>query len=317
MQDLGEAQLTGLADKQVVALDPLPSGFFTNLPNKYVDNENNKPVDNTNNLYDPGLIATGGGLLNSNIREIATAGSGFNTITAVEGQDYSKLENARKLSSNEYTFNTQLGYISLQQRLANDEVLAVAYQYTIGSDVYQVGEFGTDGVDATQAGAIDPTTGEPATITSQTLVLKMLKSNLTAVEKPIWNIMMKNIYQIPGGYQLQQEDFKFNILYTDPSPLNYITPVEGTSFPVPSPSNPEDRVAETPLLKVFNVDKLNYNNDPQAGGDGFFDFIQGLTVDTQNGRLIFTTVEPFGKLLFEKLRTDAAEDYDGDQNSLL
>jgi cell surface protein SprA len=77
-------------------------------------------------------VLLAGGLLNSNIREIATAGSGFNTITAVEGQDYSKLENARKLSSNEYTFNTQLGYISLQQRLANDEVLAVAYQYTIG-----------------------------------------------------------------------------------------------------------------------------------------------------------------------------------------
>jgi hypothetical protein len=24
-----------------------------------------------------------------------------------------------------------------------------------------------------------------------------------------------------------------------------------------------------PLLKVFNLDKLNYNNDPQTGGDGF------------------------------------------------
>jgi cell surface protein SprA len=42
-----------------------------------------------------------------------------------------------------------LGYISLQQRLANDEVLAVAYQYTIGDKVYQVGEFGNDGIDAT------------------------------------------------------------------------------------------------------------------------------------------------------------------------
>jgi hypothetical protein len=30
-----------------------------------------------------------------------------------------------------------------------------------------------------------------------------------------------------------------------------------------------NRVAETPLLKVFNLDKLNYNNDPQTGGDGF------------------------------------------------
>ncbi len=57
-----------------------------------------------------------------------------------------------------------------------------------------------------------------------------------------------------------------------------------------------DLVSNTPLLKVLNVDKLNYNNDPQEGGDGFFDFIPGLTVDTQNGRIIFTTVEPFGNI---------------------
>ena len=44
------------------------------------------------------------------------------------------------------------------------------------------------------------------------------------------------------------------------------------------------------------LDQLNYNNDPQNGGDGFFDFMPGLTVDQQNGRIIFTTVEPFGKL---------------------
>jgi cell surface protein SprA len=56
---------------------------------------------------------------------------------------------------------------------------------------------------------------------------------------------------------------------------------------VPFPLNPSagNTVAETPLLKVFNLDKLNYNNDPQTGGDGF-DFVQGITVDSQNGRLI-------------------------------
>jgi hypothetical protein len=39
---------------------------------------------------------------------------------------------------------------------------------------------------------------------------------------------------------------------------------------VPFPLNPSagNTVAETPLLKVFNLDKLNYN-DPQTGGDGF------------------------------------------------
>ncbi len=294
LQDLGEAQLTGLQDSEVVVLDP-STGMFNNP----IDS----PADNSNNDYDPAQIAAGTGLLNNNIREIATSGSGFNA-TVNEGADYSKLENARKLNANEYTFNAQLGYISLQQRLANDEVLAVAYQYTIGDKVYQVGEFGNDGVDATIVSGNNPSN---QAIITQSLILKMLKSNLTNVKNPVWNLMMKNIYQIPGAYQLKQENFRFNILYTDPSPLNYITPATGSSFP-PNPT-PGNEVAETPLLKVFNLDRLNFNNDPQTGGDGFFDFMQGMTIDTQNGRIIFTTKEPFGELLFSKLSTGTGEDY--------
>ncbi len=286
IQDLGESQLSGLTDSEVVVLSP-SAGMFS----QPVDS----PSDNTNNKYNPDLIKLGTGLLNSNIREMVTANSGFNA-TVSEGQDYSKLENARKLNSNEYTFHPQLGYISLQQKLANDEVLAVAYQYTIGEIVYQVGEFGNDGVDATVVTGSTPST---QAVITQSLILKMLKSNLTNVKNPVWNLMMKNIYQIPGAYQLKKEDFRFNILYTDPSPLNYITPVVGSSFPLnPTPDN---KVAETPLLKLFNLDKLNYNNDPQVGGDGFFDFMPGLTIDTQNGRIIFTVKEPFGELLFSKL----------------
>ena len=302
LQDLGEAPLTNYNDAVVVTNEP---GFFNVAANT--------PSDNSNNDYDPELIGAGG-LLNNNIREIVTASSGFNNTTPVsEGRDYSKLENARKLLPNEFTFHPQLGYISLQQRLTNDEVLAVAYQYTIGGDVYQVGEFGTDGVEATQVGGVDPVTQQPSTISTRSLVLKMLKSSLTDVENPVWNLMMKNIYQIPGAFQLEQEDFRFNILYTNPSPLNYIQPVPGTFFPDQVPGNTvpiEDKVAETPLLKVFDLDRLNYNNDPQVGGDGFFDFLPGITVDTQNGRIIFTRVEPFGKTLFEKLRLSPSEDYD-------
>ena len=302
LQDLGEAQISGITDAEIVSLNPVPAGFF----DKPVDT----PADNKNNLYDPGRIDdsnTGSGYLNPNIREIATASAGFNVVSPVEGLDFSKLENARKLNANEFTFHPQLGYVSLQQRLSNDEVLAVAYQYTVGDQVYQVGEFGNDGVDATQPGSTDPTTGQPETITTQALVLKMLKSNLSNVEKPVWNLMMKNIYQIPGAFQLEQQDFRFNILYSDPSPINYITPVVGSTFPANPPI--DKRVTDTPLLKVFNVDKLNFNNDPQAGGDGFFDFIPGLTVDTQNGRLIFTTVEPFGSLIFDKLKDNPSQIY--------
>jgi len=298
LQDIGEAPISGVLSQEIVAIDLVNNpSFFTGAVGK--------PADNTNNKFNPNLI--GSNFLNRNIREVATAGNGFSLTTGSmdEGLDYAKLENARKLTATEFTYHPQLGYVSLNQKLANDEVLAVAYQYTIGSQVYQVGEFGTDGVDATQVSA----SGIP---TSQALILKMIKSNLTTINQkapnntltmPTWNLMMKNIYQIPGAYQLQQEDFRFNILYTDPSPINYISEVNASN-PLPV------GVAETPLLKVFNVDKLNYTNDPQEGGDGFFDFVPGVTIDTQYGRIIFTTKEPFGEHIFEKLRTTITEDYD-------
>jgi cell surface protein SprA len=301
LQDLGEAQITGVPDNQVVVISN-SAGFF----NAGIDS----PTRNNNNKYDPATIGQAGAYLNSNIREIVTAKSGFNNANTSEGTDYSVLENARKLTANEYTFNAQLGYISLQQRLANDEILAVAYEYTIGGEVYQVGEFGSDGVDAT---VVTGNNNANQAIITQSLVLKMLKSNLTNVQNPVWNLMMKNVYQIPQAYQIKQDDFRLNILYTDPSPINYITPVSGTTFP----SNPtaDNKVDQTPLLNVFNLDRLNYNNDPQTGGDGFFDYIPGVTVDVQNGRIIFTTKEPFGELLFKKLQNSGSGETYDDPNS--
>ncbi|UUW10743.1 cell surface protein SprA [Flavobacterium plurextorum] len=295
LQDLGEGQISGIPDNEVVVISS-STGFFNNP----IDT----PTNNTNNKYDPATIGQAGAYLNSNIREIVTAKSGFNNTNVSEATDYSVLENARKLTAAEYTFNPQLGYLSLQQRLANDEILAVAFEYTVGGKVYQVGEFGSDGIDGTVVTGNN--NGNQAIIT-QSLVLKMLKSNLTNVKNPVWNLMMKNVYQIPQAYQIKQDDFRLNILYTDPSPINYITPVQGTTFP-PNPA-PDNKVEQTPLLNVFNLDRLNYNNDPQTGGDGFFDYIPGITVDVQNGRVIFTTKEPFGELIFKKLQNSTGETY--------
>jgi cell surface protein SprA len=76
--------------------------------------------------------------------------------------------------------------------------------------------------------------------------------------------------------------------------LNYISPVDGSPFP----ANPtaDNKVQETPL-QVFNLDKLNYNNDRQTGGDGFM-ILPGITIDSQS-RIIFTTKEPFGELFLK------------------
>ncbi|MDX6189039.1 cell surface protein SprA [Flavobacterium sp. Fl-318] len=298
LQDLGEAQIQGIPDNEVVVIGSTANFFVAGI---------GTPSDNKNNKYDPATIGTGG-FLNQKVREIVTAKSGFN-VDVSEGVDYSVLENARKLTTNEYTFNAQLGYISLQQRLANDEILAVAFEYTVGDKIYRVGEFGSDGVDGT---LVTGNNTPNQTIITQSLILKMLKSSLTNVKNPVWNLMMKNVYQIPQAYQIKQDDFRLNILYTDPSPINYISPVAGTHFPDDNPANPNPAnyyITKTPLLNVFDIDKLNYNNDPQKGGDGFFDYIPGITVDAQNGRIIFTTKEPFGELLFQKLKGAAGEDY--------
>ena len=118
-------------------------------------------------------------------------------------------------------------------------------------------------------------------IENNTLILKLLKSNITNITDPIWDLMMKNIYAT-GAYSLSEEDFKMNILYSDPTSRNYITPVEegpGSGWP----EGLEERI----LLNVFNLDRLNVYNDIQPGGDGFFDFISGQTIDVQNGRIIF------------------------------
>lgn len=287
LQDIGESDPTN------IGLTVPPGGFINAARSAYPDNGNND--------FNPfGINGGAQTLLNPAIRDVATVGQGFNGVQVSEGTDYVTLENARRLDPGEYKLNSQLGYISLNQRLTNDEVLAVSYQFTVNGKVYQVGEFSNDGVEAnggTQpGGGNNPPGGEGGL--AQNLVVKLLKSSITNVQEPIWDLMMKNIYPI-GAYQLEREDFKLNIFYTDPSPLNYIEKVQG------GPDLPED-VEDEILLKVFNLDRLNFNNDPVQGGDGFFDFLPGITVDEQNGRIIFTTVEPFGKHLFDELNVPAA-----------
>ncbi len=286
IQDLGEALK---ADTRIGNANGEPGGFFNisgSLPNL--------PRNGAND-YDPALIGSGGGVLNSEIRDIATVDDGFTIATGYQinqGFDYAILENARKLEQGrDFQFNSQLGYISLNQRLSNDEVLGVAFQYTYNGQVYQVGEFANGGLDAT---TISPGVETPE-INNNTLVLKLLKSNITNVNDPIWDLMMKNIYAT-GAFQLSQEDFKLNILYTESTPRNYITPVAegpGTGWP----AGLQDRI----LIDVFNLDRLNVYNDVQPGGDGFFDFVPGTTVNTQGGQIIFTKVEPFGEYLFDLL----------------
>jgi cell surface protein SprA len=223
--------------------------------------------DNSINSLDPNLLPPG-------VREISQVSTSLTSLGLNEGNDFVMLENARKLNENEFYFDPRLGYISLNQALNTDEVLAIAFQYTFNGKTYQVGEFSNDGVEV-----------------PNNLVVKLLKSNITNVKLPIWDLMMKNIYSV-GDYQISPVDFRMDILYQYDDtgvPLNYLK---------------DSPVKDQILLRVFNLDKLNKNNDPQP--DGYFDFINNLTIDSKNGRIIFPSAQPFGSYLENKFAGDQA-----------
>ncbi|MDR1763890.1 MAG: cell surface protein SprA [Dysgonamonadaceae bacterium] len=211
-------------------------------------------------------------------RDISSVTSIFDGSPFIVGQDFEKIENARKLSASDYTLNSQLGYISLRTALQPDEVLAVAYSYTYNGQVYQVGEFSTD---------------SPGN-TSSALFVKLLKGTSFSPSSYTWPLMMKNIYSITGGQTLDSDKFRFNVKYRNDSigvAMNYIS---------------EGAIANKLLIRVENLDRLDARNEPYP--DGYFDFISGLTVYPETGKIIFPVVEPFGSHLRKMIADDAIAD---------
>jgi cell surface protein SprA len=197
------------------------------------------------------------------------------------GTHYERVNNMRKLTPTEFSYNTRLGFISLKQSLNNAEVLAVSYEYTLNGNTYQVGTISQDGFAAPQA-----------------LILKLLKPSITRVklsnnaQAPLWANMMKNVYSL-GAFGIAPENFRLDVWYNNPTTgvnQNYI------------PRQPLDGQI---LLQVLNLDKIDAQQMPYP--DGFFDFIpnaatNGGLIDAQNGRIYFPVVEPFGNHLAKKIR---------------
>ncbi len=219
------------------------------------------PANDANGLYDE---------LNSNdnVRDLDNAVSTLQSSAfgLSQGEDFEKVR-ARILSSSEYTYHPDLGYISLNLTLQPDEVLGVAYEYTYNGEVNQVGEFTND----------LPTDAD----TLNVMFVKMLKSASQTTSLPIWDLMMKNVYSI-GAYQVNPQDFKLDVFYQDP----------GGGFIRSLPEGPN---AGRNIITLLNLDNLNSTSDPFA--DGRFDFVPGLTINPQNGRVIFPVLEPFGSSL--------------------
>ncbi|MDR0412671.1 MAG: cell surface protein SprA, partial [Dysgonamonadaceae bacterium] len=230
------------------------------------------PYNRSNDLYE-NLIQNHSGARSSSLVNQVLGGAGFQG-----GDDYEKIENARKLNEHsDYTLNKQLGYLSLRTPLQPDEVLAVAFEYSYRNQVYQVGEFSTDNPNGT----------------GDNLYLKLIKGTTSSPSSPGWNLVMRNVYTI-SMRGIEKERFRMDIKYQSDTTgvyMNYIT---------------EGAIANRPLLSVENLDRLDSREEPYS--DGFFDYVEGYTVRSQEGRIIFPVVQPFGKHLRKQIGDDIIAD---------
>ena len=196
-------------------------------------------------------------------RDISQATQTLDGFGLSGGVDYEKLENARLLNSSEYILNEALGYISLKSTLQTDQVLAVAYEYTYRGQNYQVGEFSTDRQNNREA-----------------LFVKALRNTACTPKMPNWNLMMKNVYSLNAS-SIQKEKFRLDIKILSDTTGVYLSYI------------PEPALKSKKIIQLIGLDRLDNNN--RRNPNGYFDYVEGYTIDASSGRVYFPVVEPFGK----------------------
>jgi cell surface protein SprA len=281
LSDLGESDLskyTSGAMTQFPPVSPLPT-FLTDITGiPLPDNKANNLFDRLVN--DPGV---------NQIDKTSAILSGPN-YRLRQNRDF-EVFRGRLLNSSEYTFNPQLGTISLNIRLRPNQVLAVSYKYfyTARCDtIYTVGQIASEGLESS---SITDPTGQQRATPPKVIFTKLLKSTNQVTNIPSWDLMMKNVYNLQTS-SLNREGFDFDIFYEDDFDDGSLKKFL-----------PEESLRNIPLLQLFGVDRLNRFGDPQA--DGAFDYIPGVTIIERTGSIVFPVLEPFGSTL-DSLITDPA-----------
>jgi len=231
-------------------------------PNIGPGNPNSPASNGANSLY--GNISS-----NPAFRPFDTGSRAMESALGIrKGVDFEQINGARKLQETEYFFNPQLGYLSLFRKLQNDEVLAVSYEYTYNGQVYKVGELTEDYQDRAE---------------DELIFMKLLRPARINTRIPTWDLMMKNVYNLNSS-QILREGFQLQVIYRD----------DRTGLDNPSLLEGEN-VKDVPLIRLTGLDNLNPQNDPAP--DGNFDYVEGLTMISNRGLLIFPVLEPFGSNL--------------------
>ncbi len=272
--NIGSATQT---NRNILAFSDLGENIPDPTQTLIIGNPGTLPQNASNNLLNPGILTSTPDSLRTIANVNALLGPLAITNEFREKKNYETVTQAKLLSPNEYYFNPLLGFISLNVALNANQVLAVAFEYSVSGTTYHVGDLSTDGI----------IQGNKA------LFAKLIKSTDFNPHSYTWNLMMKNVYSL-GGYNIDTKDFRLDVVYQDDqigTNINFI------------PAGPPT-VKGIPLIKLLNLDQLNTNNDPQP--DGLFDIVRGVTINLQSGKVIFPVREPFGDYLRLKFGSDQA-----------
>lgn len=252
--------------KNVLALMDLgePDTVYNKAAVSLLPNSDTVMDNNANDLWRNVLADT-------TFRSEQNTANVLSNIGLNQGTDYQVITNARLLDPERgYTFHPELGYISLTTALQNEEALAVAYEYTTSDgSVHQVGELLED-----FSGLND----------DAIVIMKMLKPSSINTNLPTWRLMMKNIYSL-GTSKIDNENFQLRVIYED----------DFSGKDNPNLQDGNEAIRDKPLISHLGLDILNQNGD--AAPDGNFDFLEGATINSDRGYVIFPSVQPFGESL--------------------
>lgn len=246
------------------------------------------PDNRSNNLYER-IVG------NPATRTIDQAVSTLQNLGLQQAKDFEKVS-ARKLQPSEYTYNPDLGFISLNINVQPDQVVAVSYQYSYNGQAYKVGELAQN-QEVTGVRDLRPNVPRDTLSDLKVLFVKLLKSTTQRTDVPTWDLMMKNVYSI-GAFNVNPQEFRLDVFYDDPG-RGYKRFLPGVEVYGKDNSGNVVPLSNPPLLRVFNLDQLNTQGDPQP--DGVFDFVPGITINLRNGRVMFPVLEPFGSSLKAKI----------------
>ncbi|MEE9466000.1 MAG: cell surface protein SprA, partial [Candidatus Neomarinimicrobiota bacterium] len=221
--------------------------------------------------FDPNRVVVQLEVYRSVTRQEADTYSGWAYVDPNDpwGEDstFTRQGNFKRLLHNEdYTFDSQLGYIRLRNPAADNEIIAVAYAIKGTSGIEVVGNVGYGATDTTK------------------LALKIIKAKGKQPKHPAWPLEFKNVYSL-GGVNIPPEGFEVRI-------VNRRGATEG-----------DDRFSDgTSYLEIFGLDRENEERVPEP--DEIIDIQNPNIVNLMRGELHFPTLMPFAYSDAEWLATN-------------